>query len=103
MAFTGSALTFFRGLAKHNGRSWFEAHRAQYEQDVRDPMRELIAEMDARFRRFAPEITGDPRRSMFRINRDIRFSRDKSPYKTHGGGVGARAAGSSAQVGEGYL
>jgi uncharacterized protein (TIGR02453 family) len=46
-------------------------------------MRALIAEMDARFARFAPEITGDPKRSMFRIYRDTRFSRDKSPYKTH--------------------
>src|SRR2546428_11657501 len=39
--------------------------------------------MDIRMSRFAPEITGDPRRSIFRLNRDIRFSRDKSPYKTH--------------------
>src|SRR5262249_11528100 len=43
----------------------------------------LIGEMDARLRKFAPEIGGDPKRSMFRINRDIRFSKDKSPYKTH--------------------
>src|SRR3989441_8784891 len=40
-------------------------------------------EMDVRLARFAPEITGDPKRSMFRIYRDIRFSKDKSPYKTH--------------------
>jgi uncharacterized protein (TIGR02453 family) len=83
MPFSSSALTFFRGLSKHNNKPWFEAHRADYERDVRDPMRALIEEMDARFQRFAPEITGDPKRSMFRINRDIRFSRDKSPYKTH--------------------
>ncbi len=46
-------------------------------------MRELIEEMDTRFRGFAPEFTGDPKRSMFRIHRDTRFSADKSPYKTH--------------------
>jgi len=46
-------------------------------------MRELIEEMDVRLARFAPEIVGDPRRSMFRIYRDMRFSKDKSPYKTH--------------------
>jgi uncharacterized protein (TIGR02453 family) len=46
-------------------------------------MRALIEDMNARFARFAPEIGGDPKRSMFRINRDTRFSRDKSPYKTH--------------------
>ena len=50
---------------------------------LRDPMGALIEEMDARFVSFAPEMTGDPRCSMFRIHRDTRFSRDKSPYKTH--------------------
>src|SRR5712691_1544854 len=83
MPFTAAALTFFRGLARNNAKPWFEAHRAEYERQVREPMRALIEEMDARFRRFAPEMAGDPKRSMFRIYRDIRFSRDKSPYKTH--------------------
>jgi uncharacterized protein (TIGR02453 family) len=81
--FTPASLAFLRGLARHNNKPWFEAHRESYENDVRAPMRELIEEMDARLARSAPEITGDPKRSMFRINRDIRFSRDKSPYKTH--------------------
>jgi uncharacterized protein (TIGR02453 family) len=83
MPFTSSTLQFFRGLARHNTKPWFEAHRQEYERDVRLPTRELIEELDVRFARFAPEITGDPKRSMFRINRDIRFSKDKSPYKTH--------------------
>ncbi len=83
MPFTKTALRFFRQLAAHNEKQWFEAHRAEYETEVREPMRELIEEMDARFARFAPEMGGDPKRSMFRINRDIRFSKDKSPYKTH--------------------
>src|SRR2546423_10489274 len=46
-------------------------------------MRHLIEEMDVRLARLAPEIVGDPKRSMVRIYRDIRFSADKSPYKTH--------------------
>jgi len=83
MSFAPSALRFFRELAAHNDKQWFEAHRTQYEEEVRAPMRELIEELDVRFARFAPEIGGDPKRSMFRINRDIRFSKDKSPYKTH--------------------
>jgi uncharacterized protein (TIGR02453 family) len=83
MPFTPAALRFLRGLARHNARPWFEAHRGDYERDVRGPMHELIEEMDARFPGFAPEFTGDPRRSMFRIYRDVRFSRDKSPYKVH--------------------
>ena len=81
--FRPAALTFFRQLARNNAKPWFEAHREVYETEVRQPMRALIEEMDVRFARFAPEIVGDPKRSMFRINRDIRFSKDKSPYKTH--------------------
>src|SRR5216117_2725734 len=83
MPFTTNSLRFLRDLARNNKKPWFEAHRDEYEADVRAPMRALIEEMDVRFARFAPELTGDPKRSMFRINRDTRFSRDKSPYKTH--------------------
>jgi uncharacterized protein (TIGR02453 family) len=83
MAFPAATLTFLRGLKRHNERPWFEAHREDYEAAVRQPMRELIEEMDVRLARLAPEIIGDPKRSMFRIYRDIRFSADKSPYKTH--------------------
>ena len=83
MPFTAASLRFLRDLARNNKKPWFEAHRDEYEADVRAPMRALIEEMDVRFARFAPELTGDPKRSMFRINRDIRFSKDKSPYKTH--------------------
>jgi uncharacterized protein (TIGR02453 family) len=81
--FLPAALTFFRRLARNNRREWFEANRAAYEAVVREPMRSLVEEMDVRLARFAPEMVGDPRRSMFRIHRDVRFSRDKSPYKTH--------------------
>ena len=85
MAFTAETLRFFKQLAAHNNKEWFEAHRDDYETNVRAPMRELVEELDVRFARFAPEIGGDPKRSMFRINRDIRFSKDKSPYKTNAG------------------
>jgi uncharacterized protein (TIGR02453 family) len=83
MGFSPAALTFLRGLKRTNTKPWFEAHRAEYDDHVRDPMRALIDEMDVRFGTFAPEFTGDPKRSMFRIHRDIRFAKDKSPYKTH--------------------
>ncbi len=83
MAFSAATLTFLRGLKRRNERPWFEAHRAEYEAAVKQPMRELIEEMDVRLAQLAPEIIGDPKRSMFRIYRDIRFSADKSPYKTH--------------------
>jgi len=83
MPFTQSSLRFFRQLASNNNKPWFEAHRDDYLQHVREPMRELVDDMFVRLQRFAPEIGGDPKRSMFRINRDVRFSKDKSPYKTH--------------------
>jgi uncharacterized protein (TIGR02453 family) len=83
MPFSPAALGFLRGLKQNNAKPWFEAHRSEYEREVRDPMRALIEEMDLRLARFAPEIIGDPKRSMFRIYRDIRFSKDKSPYKAH--------------------
>jgi uncharacterized protein (TIGR02453 family) len=83
MPFTRATLAFLRGLKKNNRKPWFEAHRAEYDAVVVAPMKELIEEMDVRLARIAPEVIGDPRRSMFRIYRDIRFSKDKSPYKTH--------------------
>src|SRR5437868_14597545 len=104
MPFTPAALRYLRQLKAHNEKPWFEEHRQEYEQDVRDPMRMLIEEMLMRFRDFAPEIGGDPKRSMFRINRDVRFSKDKSPYKTHAAcwfhyRNAARSVGSEADAG----
>ena len=81
--FDTESLTFFRGLSRHNAKPWFEAHRDDYEGHVRAPLTALAREMDSRFSEFAPEFVGDPKRSIFRLNRDIRFSADKSPYKTH--------------------
>lgn len=104
--FGSEALAFFRGLKRNNAKTWFEAQRDDYERHVKEPMAVLVREMDARFGEFAPEFVGEPKRSMFRLNRDIRFSSDKSPYKTHaacwffhGGGsskVGREAHGGGA-------
>lgn len=71
---------FFRSLARHNERAWFEAHRDDYEREVLLRLRALVDEMDARLGVFAPEFTGG-KRSIFRLHRDIRFSNDKRPYK----------------------
>jgi uncharacterized protein (TIGR02453 family) len=81
--FGDEAVRFLRRLSRNNNREWFERHRLVYETEVRDPMRALVEEMDVRLARFAPELTGDPRYSIFRIHRDVRFSDDKSPYKTN--------------------
>jgi uncharacterized protein (TIGR02453 family) len=101
--FRPAAFTFLRGLARNNSKTWFEAHRDQYESEVREPMRTLVDELDAVLGAIAPEFRGDTKRSVFRIHRDVRFSADKSPYKTNaacwlfhrdaGHGVGREAHG----------
>jgi Conserved hypothetical protein (DUF2461) len=83
--FRPAAFRFLRDLARNNQKVWFEANRGAYEREVRDPMRLLVETLDAKLGSIAPEIVGDPKRSMFRIHRDVRFSRDKSPYKTNAG------------------
>lgn len=104
--FTPAAQRFFRSLARHNNRTWFEANRAVYETAVREPLKGLVESLDVALGAIMPEITGDPKRSLFRINRDIRFSKDKSPYKLNAGcwfyhqdagrGVGQDAEGGGA-------
>ncbi len=69
----GDFVRFFRGLELDNSKRYFEAHRQQYEAEVRQPMEELVAELEP--------VLGPGK--LFRINRDIRFSADKSPYKTN--------------------
>ena len=81
--FTPGALTFLRGLKRHNERPWFESNRPVYEREILGPLRLLSEELDVRFARLAPEFVSPPKRALFRIHRDVRFSKDKSPYKTH--------------------
>jgi uncharacterized protein (TIGR02453 family) len=81
--FRPGALGFLRRLARNNRRDWFERHRAEYETELKGPLAALVEEMDVRLATIAPELLGDPRRSIFRIHRDVRFSADKSPYKTN--------------------
>ncbi len=81
--FTPRTLTFLRGLKRNNTREWFQAHRDAYERDVRAPLTALVERMAEDLPSFAPDLVAAPRLSIFRIHRDIRFSDDKSPYKTN--------------------
>jgi uncharacterized protein (TIGR02453 family) len=81
--FTGRTLRFLRALERNNRREWFNAHRDEYEADVREPMAAVVARLAADFRTFGPEFLADPKTSMYRIHRDVRFSENKAPYKTH--------------------
>lgn len=77
---------FLRSLARNNRRDWFEAHRDEWLTHARDPMLRFIADFALRLPRISPHFLADPRPSggsMFRIHRDVRFAKDKRPYKTH--------------------
>ena len=81
--FPPEALQFFRGLARHNQREWFQPRKTIYEEKVKLPMRQLVEALNAGLRRFAPEYATDPEKAIYRIYRDVRFSKDKKPYKEH--------------------
>jgi len=81
--FPPEALKFLRGLKRNNRREWFLAHRDEYETFVRGPMLEIIQRLAGDLHAFAPDIVCDPKTAMYRIYRDVRFSANKAPYKTH--------------------
>ena len=77
---------FIRELRKNNNRDWFKENKARYEQDVREPLLRFISDFGPHLRKISSSFVADPRPvggSMFRIYRDVRFSNDKTPYKTH--------------------
>ncbi len=77
---------FLRELQRNNTREWFQANKARYVIDAQQPMLRFIADFAEPLRKISRNFEADPRPvggSMFRIHRDTRFSRDKSPYKTH--------------------
>jgi uncharacterized protein (TIGR02453 family) len=81
--FPREGIDFMKRLKRNNNRPWFEKHKDEYETFVKLPMQSLIAALQPHFERFAPEFDIHPKKSLFRIYRDVRFSKDKTPYKTH--------------------
>ena len=81
--FPPEALTFFRGLARHNNREWFLPRKEMFDTRVKAPMLELCDELNQELAKFAPAYIHDPAKALYRIYRDTRFSSDKTPYKTH--------------------
>jgi len=75
-------LKFLRDLKKNNKREWFQPRVETYKEKVRAPMLELVKALHREMLRFAPDYVGEPPRCLYRIYRDIRFSKDKTPYKT---------------------
>jgi len=81
-AFRPEAIAFLAELAENNARDWFQPRKGEYERLLKRPMEELCVALEGEFRAHSIPLHADPGRSPFRIYRDVRFSRDKSPYKT---------------------
>jgi uncharacterized protein (TIGR02453 family) len=86
--YSAGSFRFLRALARNNNREWFQAHKAEYEREVKAPSLQLVADMGDRLAALSKRLVADARPvggSLFRIYRDTRFSKDKTPYKTHVG------------------
>jgi uncharacterized protein (TIGR02453 family) len=81
--FRGAGLKFLRSLKRNNRREWFEAHKPEFERELKQPMLALIESVNRAMAGFAPAHVRPPQKCMMRIYRDIRFSTDKRPYKSH--------------------
>lgn len=82
---TEKALEFLKDLAKNNNRDWFQANKARYEADLKKPFEHFISKIILEIQKVDDRVVLEPKKAIFRINRDTRFSKDKSPYKTNVG------------------
>jgi uncharacterized protein (TIGR02453 family) len=91
--FLPAAFAFLNDLRDHNDPAWFKPRKALYETEVLMPFRDLIVAVGEALGQAGLPLIGDPRRGIFRIYRDVRFSPDKRLYKTHAGAVLTRSGG----------
>jgi len=80
--FPPETLRFLRQLKRNNNREWFLSHKDVYELKVKAPMTDLVLALGQALQQTAPDLIINPKRAIYRIYRDIRFSADKSPFKT---------------------
>jgi uncharacterized protein (TIGR02453 family) len=88
MTFNGfpkQTITFLSGLSRNNEKAWFDAHRAAYEAHFIEPAKQFVEALAPRLQKIDANVNAEPRvnGSIMRINRDVRFSKDKTPYKDH--------------------
>ena len=81
--FGRQSLPFLKALGFYQGRDWFKENKAIYQREVREPMGDLVEALSARFEKAGIPLRGDRKTSLYRVNRDIRFSKNKDPYVTH--------------------
>ena len=81
--FPEEGMRFLRSLGRNNQREWFQPRKHIYDEQVKAPMQELVLAVTREMMRFAPDYVAEPGKAIYRIYRDTRFSKDKTPYKTH--------------------
>src|SRR5271155_1619552 len=81
--FSEDALKFLRSLRRNNRREWFDPRKPQFERELKQPMLSLVEIVNKAMADFAPGHVRPPQKCLMRIYRDIRFSSDKRPYKSH--------------------
>ena len=81
--FRPEAFSFLRSLKRNNSREWFLPRKEKYEELLKAPMQDLVADLGQACAKSMPETIFDPKKAVYRVYRDVRFSDDKSPYKTH--------------------
>jgi uncharacterized protein (TIGR02453 family) len=81
--FPPEAITFLKNLEKNNNRDWFQPRKEIFDSKVKEPMLQFVETINAELLKFAPEHITEPKKAVYRIYRDTRFSKDKTPYKTH--------------------
>lgn len=85
--FTPTYLQFFKDLAANNNRDWFNDNRKLYEKEVKKPFAAFVKDVIAEIGKRDPKVQVEPKNAIFRINRDIRFSKDKTPYNVHNSAI----------------
>ncbi len=89
--FGPEAFKFLRGIKRHNERAWFQPRKELYDAELKFPMECLVAEFGGDRADPGLPVRGDPQKAQFRIYRDVRFSKNKAPYKTHVGAILSRS------------
>lgn len=85
--FGPEALPFLKALGFHQTREWFHEHKSLYDRQVKGPMGDLVEALSVALQEAGLPLKGNRKASLFRINRDVRFSKNKNPYNTHASAV----------------
>jgi uncharacterized protein (TIGR02453 family) len=81
--FTSDFSKFFKGLAKNNNKDWFEANKSLYENAVKAPFEVFVEDLIKQVAKFDKAVKITPKEAIFRIYKDVRFAKDKTPYKEY--------------------